>query len=261
MYDFVNKLKKIKGAILRLKIFETLIDALLIFLVFGLIFLPLGIKTAYALIPPFIYVLFRASKSASVLEIIEERYPNFRERLGTAYDNRDKEGIVVKDLSDRISEEMESVRYSSFISGRKVAGKVLLCALLSFFILLLSFSNFELRIPYMAEEQFGVIREKPAVEGAGKEGAGRTAVGVQTQPAEEDIFGAPSVAKIEGEKLSLELYPGAGEIKLRDIKERKFSESQPLAAGASPAEAFSENVPQEYEEVIRAYFEKLTEEK
>src|SRR3989337_1886027 len=121
MYNFINKLKEIKGAILRLRIFETLLDALLIFLFFGLIFLPLGIRVAYAFIPSFTYLLFRASRSANTLKLIEEKYPNFRERLDTAYDNREKKGIVVKDLSDRISGEMEEVRYSSFISGRKVA--------------------------------------------------------------------------------------------------------------------------------------------
>ncbi len=256
MYEFVNKLKEIKGAILRLRIFETLLDALLIFLFFCLIFLPLGIRVAYAFIPSFIYILFRASRSVNTLKLIEEKYPSFRERLDTAYDNREKKGIVVKDLSDGISEEMESVRYSSFISGRRVVGKVLLCALLSIFVLLLPFSNIKLEIPYIPEKPFGVI-EKP---GAEKEGVAETVAGAGAATAEEDMFGEPSIAKIEGEKLSLELYPGAGEIKLRDVKERKFSEVQPLAATALPVEAFSENVPQEYEEIIRAYFEKLTEE-
>ncbi|MDI6654959.1 MAG: hypothetical protein QME59_03650, partial [Candidatus Hydrothermarchaeota archaeon] len=113
-----------------------------------------------------------------------------------------------------------------------------------------------------------LLVEKPvsAVEkaqaGVGKVGAGEAlGAGSLGESTIQDIFGAPSVAKIEGEKLKLELYPGAGEIKLRDVKERKFSEVQHSAVGISPAEAFSEDIPEKYESIVRVYFEKLAEEK
>ncbi|MDI6654960.1 MAG: hypothetical protein QME59_03655, partial [Candidatus Hydrothermarchaeota archaeon] len=125
MYEFVDKVKEIRSAILRLRIFETLLDAVVLFLFFSLIFLLLRVKVIYALIPSFVYFLFRAVKSRDAFQMVEERYLNFKERLRAAYDNREKDNIIVRDLSDKISREMDSVRYSSFLNSKKAAGKIL----------------------------------------------------------------------------------------------------------------------------------------
>ncbi len=255
MYEFVNKIREIRSAILRLRVFETLLDAVALFLFLSLIFLLLRVKVAYALIPSFVYILLRAVKSRDALQMVEERYPNFRERLRAAYDSRGKDNIIIRDLGDKISREMDSVRCSSFLETRKVAGKIFLSIFLA--LIILSAANFKFVVLPELKKPVSAVEKAQAGEAIG---AGKAPEVSGLGEGAQEIFGAPSVAKIEGEKLSLELYPGAGEIKLRDVKERKFSELQPLAAGASPAEAFSENVPQEYEEVIRAYFEKLTEE-
>jgi len=248
MYEFVDKVKEIRSAILRLRIFETLLDAVVLFLFFSLIFLLLRVKVTYALIPSFIYILFRAVKSRDSFQMVEERYPNFREGLRAAYDNREKDNIVIRDLSDKISREMDSVRYSSFLNSKKAAGKILLSIFLAFIILSITF-KFDV---LLVKKPVSAVEEAQVGEALGAGGLGES---------KQDIFGAPSVAKIEGEKLSLELYPGAGEIKLRDIKERKFSEVQHSAVGVSPAEAFSEDIPGKYESIVRVYFEKLAEEK
>lgn len=256
MYEFVNKIREIRSAILKLRVFETLLDAVALFLFLSLIFLLLRVKVAYALIPSFVYILLSAVKSRDALQMVEERYPNFRERLRAAYDNRGKDNIIIRDLGDKISREMDSVRCSSFLETRKVAGKIFLSIFLA--LIILSAANFKFVV--LPELKKPVSAVEKAQAGVGKVGAGKAPEARVFGEGAREIFGAPSIAKIEGEKLSLELYPGAGEIKLRDLNERKFSESPLLAAGASPAEAFSENVPQEYEEVIRAYFEKLSEE-
>ncbi|MFH1774664.1 MAG: hypothetical protein ABH874_06885 [Methanobacteriota archaeon] len=249
MYEFVDKVREIRSAILRLRIFETLLDAVVLFLFFSLIFLLLRVKVIYALIPSFVYFLFRAVKSRDAFQMVEERYSNFKERLRAAYDNREKDNIIVRDLSDKISREMDSVRYSSFLNSKKAAGKILLSIFLAFIILSITF-KFDV---LLVEKPVSAVEEAQAGETPGAGGLGESTI--------QDIFGAPSVAKIEGEKLKLELYPGAGEIKLRDIKERKFSEVQHSAAGISPAEAFSEDIPAKYESIVRVYFEKLAEEK
>ncbi len=221
----------------------------MLFLFFSLIFLLLRVKVIYALIPSFVYFLFRAVKSRDAFQMVEERYSNFKERLRAAYDNREKDNIIVRDLSDKISREMDSVRYSSFLNSKKAAGKILLSIFLAFIILSITF-KFDV---LLVEKPVSAVEEAQAGEAPGAGGLGESTI--------QDIFGAPSVAKIEGEKLELELYPGAGEIKLRDIKERKFSEVQHSAAGISPAEAFSEDIPEKYENIVRVYFEKLAEEK
>ncbi|MBI5253891.1 MAG: hypothetical protein HY930_05800 [Euryarchaeota archaeon] len=258
MYEFVDKIREIRSAILRLRVFETLLDAVALFLFLSLIFLLLRVKVAYALIPSFVYILLSAVKSRDALQMVEDRYPNFRERLRAAYDNRGKDNIIIRDLGDKISREMDSVRCSSFLETRKAAGKIFLSIFLALIILYISFEFDALLIEKPIRKPISTSEKVRA--GVSKVGVGEAPEAGVFGEGARDIFGAPSIAKIEGEKLRLELYPGAGEIKLRDIKERKFSESPLLAAGASPAEAFSENVPQEYEEVVRVYFEKLTEE-
>ena len=271
MYEYVNKMKKVQGAIRRFKLFYILLDFLLVLLVFSLIFLLINIPVYYAVVFSTGSAIWKASKRRiNIFNAIEEKYDYFKERLKAAYDNREKSNVILKYLSEEISQKFDQVRYSSFLDSKKITSKVTASMLLVIIFLFLTFFNIR---AFDAPGIFSSILKKPLEEfpetptdevgyGVGKDTL-KKEKGVAGSDVFEDIYGQTSIAKIEGEKISLELHVAAGEMKLRDIKEKEdaFSVTQPtFPITPAIAESYTENIPEKYEEVVKKYFEKLAEE-
>ncbi|MCS4541021.1 MAG: hypothetical protein HY929_01665 [Euryarchaeota archaeon] len=275
MYEFIDRINKIKGAVRRIKVFYIFLDAILVLLIFSLVFLLINIPVVYAVIIFTIYAILAIIKrKTNIFRIIEENYEYFRERLRTAYDNKERSSIIIKHLNEEITKKMDNaVEYSSFLDARKIRLKVFLSIFLVFIFLFFSFMN--IKVVDAPNLLSSIVTKKPVEVPSSIEEEGKNKPTASAQrkkspgggkEAFEDIYGQSSIAKIEGEKINLELYVGAGELKVRDLKdfkERKesFSTISPsFPATPTIAESYSENIPEKYEEVVRKYFEKLTEE-
>jgi hypothetical protein len=251
MYDFVQKVKEIKGATTKIRIFYLLLDSLSIFLFFSVVALLLGLPVFYAFIPAVLSTAILLRKKTNVFRELARRYRYFEERLPAAYDNRGEDNLIIRDLGSEVSAKLDEVRYSSFLSYRKALIRVLIPVILSFVIVSMSFADIE---PIELSINLQPV-ETPIIIGSV---AGGEAQGLAPEGMEEEIFGRTSIAKIEGREVELELYPGGSEIRIRQVEgERRFegvSEGEPEL---EPSEAFAEKIPEKYERVIKAYFEKL----
>jgi hypothetical protein len=75
----------------------------------------------------------------------------------------------------------------------------------------------------------------------------------------QNLYGAPTSARIEGQNVKMEVHPEyGGEVDIEDT--RKPSDTRPFNPLESVDSAASDRSqdPVEYEEVIRSYFEKLS---
>lgn len=253
MHEFVGKIKDVKGALLKIDLFNIMLDAASVFLFLSILAFVTGASLYYAFPITLIFIGLRLRKRREVFSALEGRYEGFRERLEAAYDNRNEDSLIVQDLSDEVSGEMDEVRYSAFISRRQSAFRVLLPVLLSFVIILLAFADIEpVKLP-----SIDFSRDAVQVQGGLAEGG----VGIEGVAAgvEEDIFGKASIPKIEGREVDLALLPGGGEIRIRESTERGIT-STGEAPEFLPAEAFGEDFPKKYEEVLKRYFEAIAEE-
>lgn len=252
MHDFVAKVREIRGAVIRIRAFYLLLDGLSLFLFFSLLTMLFGLPLLYAIAPAFFFTAWMLRKKLDVLEELAGRYDYFRERLRAAYDNRDEDNLVMRHLSAEVSARLSEVRYSSFLSHRKALIRILIPVVLSFAIVSMAFADIEpldISLPMLQPRE---------TRDASPGGAVETGLQELGKGGEEDIFGSPSIAKIEGKEAELELYPSGGEVRVRQMKEeRKFAEAQESVPELEPSEAFAENIPEKYEEVIREYFEKL----
>lgn len=251
MYDFVQKVKEIKGATTKIRVFYLLLDSLSLFLFFSVIALLLGLPVFYAFIPAVLLAALLLRKKTDIFNELAGRYRYFEERLKAAYDNRGEDNLIMRDLGSEVSVKLDEVRYSSFLSYRKALIRVLIPVVLSFVIVSMSFADIEpieLSInlqPIETAKIIGSTAGGEIQESAGGEGG-------------EEIFGRTSIAKIEGREVELELYPGGSEIRIRQVeRERRFGGVLEGAPELEEAEAFAEKIPEKYETVIKAYFEKL----
>lgn len=256
-----------------------------------------GIMPSFAY---FMLKLAAVIRDRRTMSTIILKYPGLYERLQTAYDNRRESNILVERQISDVSRGMDDMRSSAFISGRSVFLRVSVTVVLLFVLLsihLVSIQqagvHFRTDLERALEGIYGGGEGDGGSEtmgmGGGKEwergnhsnkketekigGAyGGKAPGFSEGPLagtgggtgeneNQNLYGAPTSARIEGQNVKMEVHPEyGGEVDIEDT--RKPSDTRPFDALESVDSAASDRSqdPVEYEEVIRAYFEKLSSE-
>lgn len=256
MYAFVEKIKEIKGVIIKIKIFYLLLDSFSLFLFLSVVALLLGFSVFYALIPAAIFGILRFREKIDVFKELSRRYRYFEERLPAAYDNRKENNPIIRDLSSEISARLDMVRYASFLNHRRVLIRVVISVVLSFIIVSMGFADIEPIRTSINQlqpiERVNVTHENyPAGEN----------IELELPVGERDIFGEAFIANIGGREVELELYQsGLGEIIRQVEEEREFPWVSGASTGVEKADTYVEDIPRKYEKIIKEYFEELVAE-
>lgn len=274
MYKFVELLDETEEGIEKLRVFEAVLAGIVLFLALALLFLVFKIPVKYAFPPSGLYVLYRVLRYRDAFRVLEARYKELKIRLRTAYDNRSEKGIIIGDLAEDVAGIMRRVSYSAFLDQDAVKKRVMAAVVLSFLILTLAYVDFKpIDLPAFVTSQFAAGGGGGGGAGGGGGGqqgkdqgqvAGAAGAGKGLQPV-RDIFGSASMAKLEGQNMSLQFYLGSGETRVRDVRETEKKNETFTSTGSFPvtpiqAEAYAENIPERYEGVVRTYFDQLTKE-
>jgi len=167
--------------------------------------------------------------------------------------NRGIENVVVVDLAEMVTAEMDEIAYSSFLNRKRITSRVILIILLALFIVSLAVANFSVvesidgvKLPVFGEGDVGTGGGGDMIEGAGTGGSG-------------DIYGEPSVASIEGTNLDLTMYTGIGsEFSIREASEtaaQEFTESPTFPVDAAGSGTSEERIADA--DLVGRYFEEL----
>jgi len=242
------------------------------FLAFVLLFALLGIGM-YLSVLPAVLVVFAAymlnRRKQHPLQILEKGNPALRDRLSAAYDNKDQDNFVVKELIRDTNYYLEDLRTDSFFNLRKTGTYVGISIVIVFILLSLMFFGLGIGLPGLFG---GVGNSNGGSQGSGSggsngggsaNGAGDTSTSQEAtlgQGSSQNIYGDVSIAKIEGKNMELEMHPEYGE----EGSAGSGTNEKPPGTGiednsvqATAAESYAENIPVELEGAIRRYFEKL----
>ncbi|MBA1342252.1 MAG: hypothetical protein C5S52_01455 [ANME-2 cluster archaeon] len=198
-------------------------------------------------------VMFTRRRRDGVCASVGAAYPGLDEPLKTAYDNRGIENVVVDDLAEMVTAEMDEIAYSSFLNRKRITSRVVLIILLALFIVSLAVANFS-----VAESARGV--QLPLIGGGGSEGGGGgDLIDGEGTGSSGDIYGEPSVASIEGTNLDLTMYTGIGsEFSIREVSEtaaQEFTESPTFPVEVTGSGTSQEQITDA--ELVGRYFEEL----
>ena len=199
-------------------------------------------------------VMFTRRRRDGVCASVGAAYPGLDEPLKTAYDNRGIENVVVDDLAEMVTAEMDEIAYSSFLNRKRITSRVVLIILLALFIVSLAVANFS-----VAESARGV--QLPLIGGGGSEGGGGGGdlIDGAGTGSSGDIYGEPSVASIEGTNLDLTMYTGIGsEFSIREVSEtaaQEFTESPTFPVEVTGSGTSQEQITDA--ELVGRYFEEL----
>ncbi|RQD85375.1 hypothetical protein D5R95_04780 [Methanosalsum natronophilum] len=213
-------------------------------------------------------------KKGTTIDLIEAKSTLVRERLRTAYDNRDKENIIVTDLIRGLVEDLtgytedipdKSTKKSSqvkpsdmFDSKRFKLTVLLLLASTSAFVYLTSTDT---RTDFMPENLIEYSPFIPGITDPSDTVHFRDETDDVSDPVQVDE--KPTLVVVDGEEIDLSIPPGAdagfareeeGEPQVYD-----FSPSSAYDVGVMASPTYYEELPQGYEDIIKRYFEEMAE--
>ncbi len=238
---------------------EIILDSLLIFLIGLLVCMIFALPWGLSFIPFGIFAVRHTTKKFNRIKLrhVEGKVPELKYQLTTAADNLYRENELVDGLQEDVLRLMPLIRISDFVPFKKLWREIILMAMLSFSIILVTSLNLQ-----MLDYKILVKELKDIKLDAGDDIFLETDDEKADSAVNEDIWGDESIVKLGDEQLNLQITPSMSEINIddiRDIPDRVFEETSPFPEDitASSDASFDEKIPKENKEIVKRYFSKI----
>ena len=192
-------------------------------------------------------------KNENATDIIERAYPQLKDRLMAAYDNRKEDNVVAVDLKTAVSKDIEIVSSKELIDKKRVMYRTLsifACLLVLCFMLFTGATG-----PFSPDDLVnrppGGFFPPPPV---GEEENGSSSNGT--------TVGTPPISTDPGIDIDVTLPPGSGfgpGDLLEEGSDSKFDPSEYYPPESLSSNHYYENLPPGYKDIIQEYFQKLAE--
>ena len=253
MKQFSEVVKEINKTLNEITLFENIVNTTLVFLVFYLILSIIDFHPIYAAIPAVAYLAYFSYFSFKSYKplIVEGKYAPLREKLRTAADNVGMNNPVLEELQYEVTSEMKNVGLSLFINPRTLSYKIFSVLFLSFLIIFATTANLKL---------LSFARNPDIFDTKNLKGVGNfVAKKLNTS---EDIYGKPNVAKLGDNELNIRIKPVDFKVNIKeegDAKRQNFETAFANEFAVKETTSYEENIPQEEQELVKSYFNKLAE--
>jgi len=296
----LDKLKEARFVFIGLKTYKLILDFIIAFLLAAVFVQLLGASLLFALLLAMLCLVVRIVlefRRVNIIERLESNYGGLRERLSTAYDNRDrKRNIIVDSLMDDVSVRLDDVESSSFMESKALATRTVATVVLTFLLLTVTVLNIRGIALGLIDENTNIRNtindakdryttelqtilgdkweasnwsaeddNKLGGESGGKQpGYGQgpipgTGFGTGAE-AGSSIFGKASSASIDGKDVDFRLHPEyGGSIEIQETTGKVRSNEFQLNGVESADTCDDCAVGPEHEEIVRKYFEKISE--
>ena len=179
------------------------------------------------------------------------------EEARTAYDNRNVKSFFMQSLAEDVKRRLAAIKPSKILNWREVNLRIALAAVVLALTVFISYSQISADISPADFQSFSdIAKSAQGIFGSEPEGNQGAKVNLSG-----GIYGKPSLAILNEEKLQLMLYPGLGAgSRSRETKpsERMFQTGQAGEPAAVPSELYIENLPPQNKDIIKKYFEQLS---
>lgn len=203
------------------------------------------------------------AEKKDAISFIEEKYPVLKERMRTAYDNRNTDNIIVRDLIGGVIIDSRPVNSSVFLNRKKLAKDVLVTV---FAVVVLAYVAQTGYQTTFSPTDFSEVIENLPFSGSNSDIVSvEENGGTSSDPQDNsELFGEPAVIVVEGKDVDLKIPPGAGQgftsQEEGEQNNESFIQSDIYNPEAIASQTYYENLPEGYRSVIQSYFEQLAEE-
>lgn len=200
-----------------------------------------------------IATLLGARKKSDLFRLLG---PELSEKARTGYDNRDEESLPMQSLADDLKRSLAKVQPSKIFNWRQIRIRAVLAVILAIATVFIASSQISADITPNDFQSISDLRDK-AMGLFKNETPSQRPSSINLSG---NIYGKPSLAVLNENKLQLELYPGIGagsRARNTTPTEHLFQQSQPGEAAAVPSDLYIESLPPQNREIIKKYFENL----
>ena len=254
MKNFIKAVKEINSTLNFITVFDLLLNSAIFFLVVYFLLSLVNLFPMFAIVPVAVYFVLRlAVKSRrDKRKMVESKYEPLKEKLRTAVDNIREENPVVNELEDDVMHDLKHVGLSSFIQTKQVMLKI-------FSVIILSFA-----IVFATEMGFYIVDLNEFLSNVPDflDGISRRADNVMLGEINESqgIYGKSKLAVLGNDEIDIRIKPTNYEVNVReggDVEQKRFDEIFPREVAVEQASAFEEKIPEEQQELVKSYFNKL----
>ena len=197
--------------------------------------------------------LIKMRRRPDIFHLLGEK---LSEKARTGYDNSDLESLPMQSLAQELKVSLNSIKPTAILDSREIKSRALFLVILLGAATILSKSDIVNPSDFQALTE---IRDKAlsAFEDKAEEKTPSNEINLTG-----NIFGRPSLAVLNENKMDIMLYPGMGAGSLAtntDPIERAFQKSQVGEVTAVPSELYIESLPPENRDIIKRYFLILSE--
>ncbi len=255
MDEFLIKLQKIKSGIYSRMRLLFILDIVAIFSIFysALIILNMEYlinKTTFyipfpvSFIPPALalllgagiaFLLHRKDSKINLHFLIEKKYSDLKEKLRTAFDNREESNIIVDALKGDVSGALDKVSSAQILTAGKLFSKLLITVIFLAGTITISQNPETYKIPEDTLDDISKI-----VTGGNGNETSDTAGNPEDFGKAGGIETKPRIATIEGKNIDLTIFPGYEQgVELKDVSQ---TQNQFIKSAAFPVDILGSNV-------------------
>ncbi len=182
--------------------------------------------------------------------------PQLSEKARTAYDNRGVDTLPMHRLAIELKANLSKIKPTEVLDSRQISNRAIALVLLSCAAILLAQSEIVTPSDF---QSLADLRDKALSAFQDETQAQSTRQEINLT---DNLFGNPSLAVLNENKMKIVLYPGIGAGSLArntEPVERVFQQSQEGEAAAVPSELYIESLPPENKDIIKKYFTILSQ--
>jgi len=255
MDEFLVKLQKLKSGIFSRMKLLFLLDMVAIFSIIYSLFIVVNLeyflnKTTFYIpvqvnfIPPALalfigagiaFLLHRKDRKMNLYLLIEKKFSELKEKLRTAYDNRDDSNIILDALKSEVSGGLDKVSSEKILTTGNLISRLVITIIFLSGALIISQNPGTYAIPVQTIEDIGKTIT----------GNGNNDIQEETGNPEEFVKAGgietkPKIATIEGKNIDLTIFPGYEQgYELKDVSQ---TQNQFIKSAAFPVDILGSNV-------------------
>jgi len=250
-------LKEAHSALLQIALLTSAVDTLVVYLISLLICLFFTLPNWYAVVPAFAYAIIHTKGNLAQVSFqkIEEKFPEFNEQLITVADNWKEDNPVVEQLNLEVLQKMKNIRTSYFLDFGRLSRELIVMLVVSFIII--GSSAFNVKFLDIGE----TVKELREFRPAGDYDINEELLEYEEGTNLSEILGEKSINELGKQQLDLQLNPLKSDIvigKVRDPEDRSFREVPPRDILAQSDSSYEDDIPKEYQKIVKTYFKEIT---
>jgi hypothetical protein len=195
--------------------------------------------------------LHRKNGEFNLISALEINFPGLRTKLSTAYDNKQNLNLVTQKLFEDVQQQLTDINIKRLAPRSQI---------FRIFVVFLLFSG---AIAYCINQHFSFdISPGRLVEKIPNLPGGTASGKVEEEAPQEIKYDVDAVITKNGEKIEMEINPTLGLGFTNQIDSDTVNKLNRSSSSSNEefkhSQTYSENLPEEYEPLIKQYFEKLS---